>query len=401
MIMPEVRGIGVATPIGVSVPSFWTGATRGRCAIQRDAGFERAGLRSQVCARVDEDELRASKWWRTAWTEEPRHVQLALVAAAEACEPGLYIDSTPSRRLGLVFSTAMGRVDNLETGATSKLVRGRTHARHAILGDALAREFDISGPVIGISDGCTGGLDAFITACEMIEDGDVDACLTVASDAPLATLTMAAMDNLGVLSRRNDAPELSCLPFDRARQGMVMAEAAGALFLCGGRPASSSTHLSMAVVRGHASVSNCRSMVSLRDAAADMARCARGAMLAAGVSVQGIDHLNLHGSGTRQNDEAEGAALREVFGDHLDRIPAIAIKSLTGHGLAASNTVELVAEVMVLQTGLLPPARGRGSDNPWGVRLVTGEAAHHRAVTGLKMNHGFGGFHSCVILSRP
>jgi len=203
-----------------------------------------------------------------------------------------------------------------------------------------------------------------------------------------------------VLSRRNERPDLACVPFDDERQGMVMAEGAAALVLASGVGPLQASGAALALVEGHQSVSNCRSMVSLRTAAEDMARCIRGALETAAVSVAEIDHLNVHGSGTRQNDECEGTALQLVFGERLASLPTVALKSLTGHGLAASNVIELVAEVMMLRSGLLPPARGCGHANSWGINLVTGETVRHSAQRGLKLNHGFGGFHSCVVLRR-
>ncbi len=395
----EIHGLGVVSPIGVSVGEFWSSALSGRSGITRDAGMRRAGLRSQVCGRVDTRRLRAAPGWDNEWLTRPRVIQLALTAAAQAWE-AVFPSTESRRRTGLVFSSAMGIVEGVDPpsrGAANRDCRGSSHAA---LGEVLSATFDIAGPVIGISDGCTGGLDAFITACELIESGDIDTCLMVASDAPLDTLTLAAMDNLGVLSRRNESPEESCPSFSSERQGMVMAEGAAALVLKRPGRNSAESALPLAAVEAYASVSNCRSMVSLRDAAEDMARCVRLALERAGLDPREIDHLNVHGSGTLQNDEAEARALLSVFGSRIKQLPTVAFKSLAGHALAASNALELVGEVLILRTGNLPPAMGHGEKNPWGLRLITREPLVHPALRGLKLNHGFGGFHSCAVLSK-
>ena len=240
-----VTGIGVVAPGGIGVKEFWDLLTSGRTATRAISLFDASGFRSRIAAECDFDPIARGLSPEDTYRVD-RHVQLGLVAAAEAVDDaGLDLDRCDPRRLGVSMGTAVGSTTRLEdeyvkvsSGGRDWLVdpaNGHPFLYQALVPSTLAAEVatrhGAGGSVMTISTGCTSGLDAVGYAAQLIEDGVADIMIAGAADAPISPITVACFDAIKATSTRNDEPERASRPFDAAKDGFVLGEGSAVLVL--------------------------------------------------------------------------------------------------------------------------------------------------------------------------
>jgi 3-oxoacyl-(acyl-carrier-protein) synthase len=264
----------------------------------------------------------------------------------------------------------------------------------------LAAASGCQGPVLTISTGCTAGLDAIATGFDLIRSGEADVALTGSSEAPLTPVVFAAFDVLGALTKHNSDPEHASRPFDRDRDGFVLAEGAAFVLLEErGRALQRGAHI-YAELEGFASVSNSYHMTDLPADGAALAECIRLAMKDAGIGPGDIDHINAHGSSTRQNDLCETNAIKKALGRRAQQITVNSLKSMVGHALGASNAIEIVACALSLANQhLFPTTNLDFPDDECDLDYVANQGRPARLRHLIKLSSGFSGIHSAAVLT--
>jgi len=408
-----VTGIGVVAPGGAGVKQFWDLLTSGRTATRAISLFDASGFRSRIAAECDFDPLASGL--RPADTYRvDRHVQLGLVAAAEAVDDAeLDLDLCDPRRVGVSMGTAVGSTTRLEdeyvkvsNGGRDWLVdssNGHPFLYQAMVPSTLSAEIDtrhrVGGPVMTISTGCTSGLDAVGHAAQLIEDGVADLMIAGAADAPISPITVACFDAIKATSTRNDEPERASRPFDADRDGFVLGEGSAVLIL---------EELGHARERGadvyceidaFATFGNAYHMTGLTTEGVEMARSITTALARSKVNSDEVGYVNAHGSSTKQNDRHETAAVKRSLGEHARRTPMSSIKSMVGHSLGAIGSIELAACVLAMRHGVIPPTANYEHPDPeCDLDYVPNEAREKRLDVVLSIGSGFGGFQSAVVL---
>jgi 3-oxoacyl-(acyl-carrier-protein) synthase len=273
-----------------------------------------------------------------------------------------------------------------------------THASAA----AIAQHHRLHGPCIALTTACSAGADAIGEAFWSIQEGYADRMLAGGSDSAITNVGISVFANIGALSTRNAEPERASRPYDRARDGFVMAEGAGILVLEERKLAlAHGAHIYAELLTFN---SNCNSyhMTSLPEDGAPLQELLRQALREAGIEQEQLDYINSHGSSTLPNEAAETAAYKAVFGDHAYRIPISSIKSMIGHTQGAASAIEALATVLTLQHQIIPPTINQDSPDPRCDLDYVPNVARRAAVNvALTHSSGFGGVNSALILARP
>ncbi|MEV5907313.1 beta-ACP synthase [Streptomyces sp. WAC 01325] len=411
-----VTGIGVVAPGGIGVPAFWDLLSNGRTATRGITLFDPEGLRSRIAAECDFDPL-AHGLDADIGERADRYIQFALAAAQEAVtDSGVDFAAEDPWRVAVSLGSAVGGTTRLEHDYVLVSAGGqRWDVDHraaepqlhrafspSTLAADVAERFGAQGPVQTVSTGCTSGLDAVGYAFHTIEEGRADICLAGASDSPISPITMACFDAIKATSPNNDDPEHASRPFDAHRDGFVMGEGAAVLVLEDLEHARARGAHVYCEIGGYATFGNAYHMTGLTSEGLEMARAIDEALDHARVNPTEIDYVNAHGSGTRQNDRHETAAVKKSLGSHAYETPMSSIKSMVGHSLGAIGAIEVVACVLALARQVVPPTANYETPDPeCDLDYVPRTARSRRLDNVLSVGSGFGGFQSAVLLTGP
>ncbi len=348
-----VTGIGLVTPFAADREASWRAILEGRCAARR-LGAETLG------PDVSLVEAGRAEGARAEWIGAPSPldaapedddapdmvVRLAVAAAEEAwADAGWPARACPSDRTGAVIGTSKGGLRSV-----AALLRGDVDdARAARLwgafpphapSTAVARRFGLEGPLSCPVAACATGLASINRGAELIREGMCDAVLAGSADASLTPVVLASYTRLGVLARGFADPSEAGRPFDRRRSGFFIGEGAAVLAL---------ERLDVAAARGArvlgewlagGSLADARGLIHLEPDGASLARLIGDTLRRAEVGPEEIDHVNMHGTGTRENDVCETRGIRKVFGAHADRLACSSLKGAIGHLLGAAGSGE-------------------------------------------------------------
>jgi minimal PKS ketosynthase (KS/KS alpha) len=411
-----VTGIGIVAPGGIGVPAFWDLLAAGRTATRGITFFDPSQLRSKIAAECDFDPV--AYGLDPEQTERAdRYIQFALVAGDEAVrDSGLDLAGENPWRVGVSLGTAVGGTTRLEHDYVLVSHRGQhwdVDHREAqpqlhrafspsTLASAVAERFGAQGPVQTVSTGCTSGLDAVGYAFHTVEEGRADVCIAGASDSPISPITMACFDAIKATSPNNDDPAHASRPFDNNRDGFVMGEGGAVLVLEELEHARARGAHVYCELSGYATYGNAYHMTGLTSEGLEMARAIEDALDHARLDPTAIDYVNAHGSGTRQNDRHETAAVKRALGQHAYDTPMSSIKSMVGHSLGAIGAIEVVACVLALANQVIPPTANYETPDPECDLDYVPRVARERTLRSvLSVGSGFGGFQSAVILTRP
>ncbi|GLF97869.1 beta-ketoacyl-[acyl-carrier-protein] synthase family protein [Streptomyces yaizuensis] len=411
-----VTGVGVVAPGGVGASAFWDLLSAGRTATRGITLFDPEGFRSRIAAEVDFDPA-AHGLDADTTARADRYIQFALVAADEAIrDAGLDPGAEDPWRIAVSLGTAVGGTTRLEHDYVAVSRRGErwdvdhraadAHLHRAFspstLASAVAERTGARGPVQTVSTGCTSGLDAVGYAFQAIEEGRADICITGATDSPISPITVACFDAIKATSPNNDDPEHASRPFDAHRDGFVMGEGGAVLVLEELEHARARNATVYCEIGGYATFGNAYHMTGLTKEGLEMARAIDLALDHARVDRTAIDYVNAHGSGTKQNDRHETAAVKRSLGAHAYATPMSSIKSMVGHSLGAIGAIELVACVLAMDRQVVPPTANYQTPDPeCDLDYVPRTARPRKLRHVLSVGSGFGGFQSAVVLTPP
>ncbi|MFI0900938.1 beta-ketoacyl-[acyl-carrier-protein] synthase family protein [Streptomyces sp. NPDC020983] len=410
-----VTGIGVVAPGGVGVPAFWDLLSSGRTATRRISRFDATGFRSRIAAECDFDPAGVGLD-PVRLARADRYVQFAMAAADEALhDAGLDPEAGDPWRTAVSLGTAVGGTTRLEHDYALVSAGGdrwdvdpakaEAHLHRAFtpsaLGAEVAEQIGARGPVQTVSTGCTSGLDAVGYAFRTIEEGRADICIAGASDSPISPITVACFDAIKATSPNNDDPAHASRPFDADRDGFVLGEGGAVLVLEELEHARARGAHVYCEVTGYATFGNAHHMTGLTREGLEMSRAIDHALAHGRTERTAVDYVNAHGSGTKQNDRHETAAVKRSLGEHARRTPMSSIKSMVGHSLGAIGAIELAACALAMEHGVVPPTANYETPDPeCDLDYVPKVARERRLRTVLSVGSGFGGFQSAVVLNR-
>ncbi|HEY6748101.1 MAG TPA: beta-ketoacyl-[acyl-carrier-protein] synthase family protein [Mycobacteriales bacterium] len=417
-----ITGLGVLSPVGIGKDAFWDGLAAGRSATKALSEVSSCDLygdfdfTSQVIAEVDGfDPAAAGLPLEVAKLD--RYIQFAVAGALQAlADSGLDLAAVDRDRLGISLSTAICGTRQMESEFIAVTDRGRLPVDPAKAGADLylasmsntpsiivAALTGAHGACVTLSTGCVGGIDAIGHGYEAIAYGEADIVVAGASEAPITPITSASFEIINCLSRgHNDRPGAASRPFDRLRDGFVLAEGCGVVVLEELEHARARGAEVYAEVSGFSLGCNALHMTDLLSDGADLARTMTEALEQSKLAADQVDHVNAHGSSTPQNDACETRALVRALGDRARAVPVNSTKSMTGHPLSAASAQEIVACALAFRNEFVHPTANYevpdpdcdldyvpNVGRPWSGEVILSDAS------------GFSGLHAAIVLRAP
>jgi 3-oxoacyl-[acyl-carrier-protein] synthase II len=406
-----ITGLGVVSPIGIGVSSFWKAALAGQSGISAVRAFDpfpMEGYRSRVAGQVHD--FVVERYLTGGHGDRvDRYAQFALVATKEAlADSGLRMGGN-AHRVGVIVGAGMGGMVMGEREITQLYEQRRPHRVHPnfipviTLNSAsgiVAMAYGAKGPNLTISTACSSSAHALGQAMNAIRHGQADAIITVGADASITPLVFAGFCSLRALSTKfNETPERASRPFDAARDGFVMGEGAGALILESLAHAKKRRARIYAEVAGYAATSEAHHMVIPQEDGTEVATTMRLALKDAGVAPGAVDYISAHATSTTVGDAVETKAIRQVFRGRADKLAVNAVKSMIGHTLGAAGALAGIASTLALQTGHVHPTLNYDNPDP-ACRLpgISRGPQERKIKVALINAFGFGSNNAAVVL---
>jgi len=404
-----VTGLGCVSPLGNDVTSTWQAAAAGRSGVGRLPDDFDPRLPVRIAARVkdpvDPGDLPAKELRRL-----DRAILLALAAAREAfADAGLAAGGFAPERAGVAIGSGIGGVGTLLENHRALLEAGPRRVSPFMIPMTLANmpaglvaiRHGLGGPNLCHVTACASGAHAIGESLRWLQRGDADLMLAGATEAAITPLVVAGFASMQALSRRNDEPSLASRPFDRGRDGFVLAEGAAVLVLEREAHARARGARPRARLLGYGASADATHMAAPDPEASGAIRCMRAALADAGLAPDAVDYVNAHATSTPAGDEVEARALHQVFGAHTERLPVSSTKGMTGHLLGASGALEALLCVRALETGTLPPTLNLDDPDPeCALDHVAGKARAVRARVAQSNSFGFGGVNAALLFER-
>ncbi|RJP39063.1 MAG: beta-ketoacyl-[acyl-carrier-protein] synthase II [Phycisphaerales bacterium] len=404
-----ITGMGAITPLGNTVDRFWEGLIEGRSGIGPITRFDVSAFDVRFggeCGHFDPDRLID----RRAVKRLDRFSQFALAAARDAlAESGLTITDQTAGRVGVIVGSGIGGLEELESQHSRLENKGPGKVSaftipklmvNAAAGN-ISMEVGAKGISAAVATACASATNAMGDALNAIRRGAADVVLTGGSEAALTPLGLAAFAAMKALSTRNEDPPRACRPFDRDRDGFVLAEGAGILVFEELECARSRGAIILAEVAGCGVTSDAGHITQPLEDGAGGAAAMRLALMDARLNPDDVDYINAHGTSTPLGDVAETIAIKTVFGSHARRLAVSSTKSSVGHSLGASGGIELIATVRALYQGVAPPTinldqPGEGCD----LDYVPNVARDMPIRAAMSNSFGFGGHNASIVIKR-
>jgi len=397
-----VTGLGIITPIGIGVDGLRAGLRGGRSAVGMVTDFDTSPFVTHIAAQVKDFDtapyLDGKKLKRL-----DKFSQFAVAASKMAMADGaLDLRREDRDRIGVCLGTALGGVAFAEEQYQSFSTRGLRGVNPML---ALSVFNGAGSCNIAIELGLTGPATAPIAigrAVDFIRDGSADVMLAGGSEAPMSPLCYGAFAIIRAMSQRNDDPQTASRPFDKGRDGFVMAEGAAMLLLEEWDHAQARGARIYGEILSHATTNDASHMTQPRPDGVQAARCMSLALSRAGLAPTDIGYINAHGSSTPLNDSTETLALKRAFGDYAYQIPISGTKGFHGHALGATGAFEAAISLLCLYDGWLPPTLNLVNPDPaCDLNYLPGTEGRAASVDYVLSNSfGFGGINACLVFGR-
>ncbi|WP_438274749.1 beta-ketoacyl-ACP synthase [Nitrobacter sp.] len=409
-----VTGMGVVTSLGAGKADNWARLCAGESGIRTITRFPTEGLRTTMAGTVDFVPVEPfsstdlSERLANIVTEEA--VAQAGIGRAGDFPGPLFLAVAPvelewpqRHELGRVIGTDT-EIDYDQMLRVSGGGAFKKYHRRFLFGsvaDHLAETFGTKGSPISLSTACASGATAIQLGVEAIRRGEADAALCVATDGSVNPEALIRFSLLSALSTHNDPPHTAVRPFSKNRDGFVMAEGAGALVLESYEAATARGAKILGIMAGCGELADSFHRTRSSPDGKPIIGCVRNALTDAGVTIEQIDYINAHGTGTPENDKMEYLGISSVFGERAKQIPVSSNKSMVGHTLSAAGAVEAVFSLLTLEHQRIPPTINYDVPDPAIPFDVVPNAARDARVTTVMSNSfGFGGQNASLILTR-
>ena len=418
-----ITGLGAVTPLGATVRETWSGLLTGRSGIRPISLFDASGFSTRIAGEVRH--LNSDEWiFRDpALVYAARSTLFALQAAQEAFKDSrLRTFNINPERFGICFGAGDSGIDfesfvetvtssfgkgeevvdkNLYLKNSSNIMSGlkELEAQPFMTVTHLARRFDIRGPVSNCLTACAASSQAIGEAFQWIRQGDADIVLSGGSHSMIYPLGVAGFSLLTALSTRNDEPEKASRPFDKKRDGFVLAEGAGVLVLEELSHALKRGVRIYGEVAGYGSTADAYRLTDMDPEGKAASLAMEKAMKQAGLRPEDISYINAHGTATSVNDAVETYVIKKVMGEQAYKTPVSSIKSMLGHMIAAAGAVEVIACLLAMRDRLIPPTINYEEPDPdCDLDYVPNVAREAEVTAALSNSFGFGGQNICLAL---
>jgi 3-oxoacyl-[acyl-carrier-protein] synthase II len=401
-----VTGLGVISPNGLGVESFWSNTTSGVSGIGPITQFDASEYPVRIAGEVEGFEP-ANYMDAKAARRMGRFTQFSVASSRQAMEDAGYrVTPANEYETGVVVATGGGGAPEVMKETVVLVERGPDRVNPMFVPTFISNmascqvsiQFGLKGPAVTSIAACAAGIYAFYEALQFLRRGDAQALLTGGTEAAIMPLPFLSLNRLGALSRRNDDPQRASRPFDRDRDGFVFGEGAAVLMLETLESARRRDVPILAELAGASVTSDAFHLTAPEPSGESAARAMRKAIEDAGLAPSEIEYLCAHGTGTPLNDVSETRAIKQVFGDHAYRLAISSPKSMIGHLLGAAGAMSALACVLAISRGCLPPTINLDNPDPeCDLDYVPNLARSMRPRTAMANGFGFGGQNSVIV----
>jgi 3-oxoacyl-[acyl-carrier-protein] synthase II len=407
-----ITGLGTVNPLAHDTEGFWSALMDGRSGIARITRFDPSAFASQIGGEV--------KDWTTVPSEKvhpreakkmDRFTQFAVQSAIEAVEDsGLDFEAEDLHRCGVVIGSGIGGLEELETQHKVLLDRGPQRVSPftvpKLMGNAAAGNvslvWGLRGPNFGVVTACASAANSIGEALQMLRADDADIVIAGGSEAALTQIGLASFCALKGLSTRNDDPHIASRPWDKGRDGFLLAEGAGVIVLEELSHATARGATIYAELVGYGASADGHHITAPEPEGTGAARAMQRAIEDAHIAPSEVDYINAHGTSTPLGDVAETRAIKRLFGDHATaKLMVSSTKSATGHLLGASGGVEIIASALSIHRGVIPPTLNLDEpDDECDLDYIPKTPREVKVDTVMSNSFGFGGHNATLVIRR-
>lgn len=402
-----VTGMGVISPVGNDVETFWESLITGKCGIDYITKIDTSDMKVTIAAEVkdfdptqymDKNEVRKTDLFS----------QYAIAAATQAVEDSNIINNIDPQRFGVYMGSGIGGMNTFVREAEKILTGGPKKVSPFFIpmlisnigAGHIAIKYNAMGPSLPIVTACATSTNAIGEAFRTIKFGYADAIIAGGSEATINRLGIAGFTNCMALSTKND-PKNSCMPFDKRRDGFVMGEGAGALILEEYEHAKKRGAKIYAEIGGYGNTCDAHHITAPHPEALGAANAIKLSIAEANMQDAKDIYINAHGTSTPLNDKAETLAIKTALLEKANTAVISSTKSMTGHMLGAAGAVEAIASILALKTGVIPPTIGYvEKDEDCDLDYVPNTARKKEIELALSVSLGFGGHNACIAFTK-
>ncbi|MDX2480000.1 MAG: beta-ketoacyl-ACP synthase II [Desulfuromusa sp.] len=404
-----VTGLGVVSPLGTGTEKNWAAITSGKSGIGTISRFDASELPTQIAGEVkdfnpedfiDKKEIKKMDLF----------IQYGLAAAEMALQDsGLEINDENAERVGVLVGSGLGGLPAIEKYHQLMLERGYKKISPFFIPMLIINlapghisiKFGAKGPNLSSVSACATGTHSIGDAYHMIARGDADAMFAGGTESTITPLAIGGFNVMKALSTRNDDPLTASRPFEKNRDGFIMAEGAGILILEDYESAKKRGADIYCEVAGYGLSSDAFHLTQPAPGGEGAARCIKMALNSAGLNPEQVDYINAHGTSTHFNDLYETMAIKTVLGEHARKVLVSSTKSMTGHGLGAAGGIEAAYSALALKHGIVPPTINYVEPDPeCDLDYVPNEARQVDCKVVLSNSFGFGGTNATLALRK-
>ncbi|ANE46175.1 3-oxoacyl-ACP synthase [Paenibacillus swuensis] len=404
-----ITGMGIISPLGNNVHTFWNGLVEGKSGISPIESFDTTSYKTKIAGSVrdfDGDE----RFGRKEARRMDRFVQFAVAAADQALsDSGLVMDYMNRERVGVYIGSGIGGIQTLMEQGKLLSERGPSRVSPTLVpmmisnmaAAMVSMRFGCWGPTLSPITACSIGNTAIGEAFRLIRYGGADVIFAGGTEAAVTEMSLASFSNATALSERNEAYGGASRPFDARRDGFVMAEGAGVLVVESLSHALKRDANILAEVVGYGASSDAYHMVATHPEGRGAYLAMKAALADAQLQPHEIDVINAHATSTEAGDLSETRAIKQLFGAQAYHIPVTANKSMTGHMLGAAGGAEAISLIQSIRNGIIPPTLNQEHSDPdCDLDNVPNVAREVELQCGMSNSFGFGGHNAVIILRK-
>ncbi len=404
-----VTGLGVISPVGLTVSEMWQALVSGNSGVDHISSFDTTSFETKFAAEAHGFD--AGMYLKQRQVQRmDRFTQFAVVAGLQAVEAaGLTINGDNAEDTGVIIGNSVCGLLSVSEQFKILSEMGPRRVSPALAptmtGDSASVQVSLTLGTKGVnyapSSACSSGSDAIGQAYEIICQGNAKVMVAGGTEAPIIPLVLAAFSAIRALSTKNGSPKTACRPFDAERDGFILGEGAAMMILEDADHALTRGAPILAEVIGYSATSDSFHLIQPSPNGEGATRAVKLALKRAGLNPNEIDYINAHGTATLLNDRTETSVIKNVFGDIAKQIPISASKSMLGHLLGASGSIDAVITILAINHGMIPPTINLTHPDPeCDLDYVPGQARQAKIETAMSNSFGFGGHNSVLIFRK-
>lgn len=410
-----VTGLGAVTPLGNTPEETWENMVKGVSGAAPITLFDATNFKTQFACEV-------KNWNPNEWIDRKdarkmdRYAQLAMASAVQGVkDSGLDLDQVDKNRVGVIYGVGIGGIKTFEEEASYYALNKEKGPRFSpffipkmiadIAAGQISIHFGFHGPNFTTTSACASSTNALADAFNLLRLGKADVIVAGGAEAAICECGVGGFNAMKALSTRNDDPTHASRPFSASRDGFVMGEGAGCLILEELEHAKARGARIYAEMVGEGESADAYHLTASHPEGLGAKLVMEAALADAQMQPEDIDYINVHGTSTHVGDISEAKAIKEVFGEHANKLNISSTKSMTGHLLGAAGAVEALACVKAISEDIVPPTINHDEEDKdpeidYALNYTFNQAQKRTVRAALSNTFGFGGHNACVIFKK-